>query len=310
MSKLRVLDLFSGIGGFSLGLERTSGFETVAFCEIDPYCRDVLRKHWPDVPCADDVTTREFKEGEADVVCGGFPCQDISFAGRGAGLAGARSGLYRELIRAIRVVRPLHAILENVAALLGRGLGTVLGDLAEIGYDAEWHCIPASAVGAPHRRDRIWIVADAGRPERWPLSGFYRELVRNRTISDPLWQEGTDWPGTGRQAMADADDQRQPQPSGAIGEERGWFGDMGAPLAHTASSGQRADGRPQGQAGHADIGGEDSRGDGNWFVEPDVGRVAYGVPSRVDRLRSLGNAVVPQIPELIGNTILAARAAA
>jgi hypothetical protein len=139
---MRVLDLFSGIGGFSLGLER-AGMCTVGFCEIDPFCRDVLTKHWPAVPIHDDVTTREFQEGEADVICGGFPCQDISVAGAGAGLAGERSGLWRELLRAIRVVRPHYAIVENVAALLGRGMGTVLGDLAEIGHDAEWHCIPA-----------------------------------------------------------------------------------------------------------------------------------------------------------------------
>jgi DNA (cytosine-5)-methyltransferase 1 len=157
---LRELSLFSGIGGFSLGLER-AGFATpVAFVEIDPFCQRVLAKHWPGVPIHGDITTREFTEGEADVITGGFPCQDISFAGAGAGLAGARSGLYRHIIRAIRVVRPRVAILENVAALLCGGLGTVLGDLAEVGHDAEWHCIPASAVGAPHRRDRVWIIAE------------------------------------------------------------------------------------------------------------------------------------------------------
>ncbi len=106
MIKLNVLDLFSGIGGFSLGLERTGGFRTVAFCEIERFARAVLAKHWPDVPCHGDITTREFIEGEADVICGGFPCQDISLAGAGAGLAGERSGLWRELLRAIRVVRP------------------------------------------------------------------------------------------------------------------------------------------------------------------------------------------------------------
>lgn len=155
---MRVLDLFSGIGGFSLGLER-AGMKTVAFCEIDEYARKVLKKHWPDVPIDRDITKRDFFSGEADVICGGFPCQDISDAGKRTGLAGQRSGLWRELVRAIRLVRPLYALVENVAALLGRGMATVLGDLAAIGYDAEWHCIPASAVGAPHPRDRIWIVA-------------------------------------------------------------------------------------------------------------------------------------------------------
>ena len=123
MSKLRVLDLFSGIGGFSLGLERTGGFETVAFCEMKPHAQAVLAKNFPGVPCHGDVTTYDFKEGEADVITAGFPCQDISFAGAGAGLAGARSGLYREVIRALRLVRPAYAVLENVAALLSRGAG-------------------------------------------------------------------------------------------------------------------------------------------------------------------------------------------
>jgi len=156
---VRVLDLFSGIGNFSLGLERAGGFRTVGFCEIEPFARRVLEKHWPDVPCSHDVLQREFTPGEADVVCGGFPCQDVSQAGGGAGLAGSRSGLWWELLRAIRVVRPLYALVENVAALLDRGMGTVVGDLAEIGYDAQWHCIPASSVGAEHHRDRVWIVS-------------------------------------------------------------------------------------------------------------------------------------------------------
>lgn len=156
---LKVLDLFSGIGGFSLGLERTGGFETVAFCEIDPFCRKVLAKHWPDMPIYEDITKVKFEHGQADIITGGFPCQDISYAGYGAGLTGERSGLYRESLRAIRLVRPKYAILENVAALLNRGLGTVLGDLAEIGNDAEWDCIPNCAVGARHIRDRVRIIA-------------------------------------------------------------------------------------------------------------------------------------------------------
>ena len=179
---LRTLDLFAGIGGFSLGLERTGGFRTVAFCEIDPYRREVLARHWPDVPCHDDVTTRIFSEGEADVICGGFPCQDLSNAGKRAGLAGKRSGLYRELVRAIRVVRPLHAIVENVAALLGSGMGTVLGDLAESGADAEWNCVPACALGAPHERDRVWIVAHANGVGR--CAGEAGEVQSRRSVRD------------------------------------------------------------------------------------------------------------------------------
>jgi DNA (cytosine-5)-methyltransferase 1 len=164
----RVLSLFAGIGGFDLGLERTGGFKTVAFCEIDPFCRRVLAKHWPEVPCYEDVKEltgeRLRTDGVAvDCIVGGFPCQDISFAGKGAGMAGERSGLWSEYARLIGELRPRYVIVENVAALLGRGLADVLGDMAALGYDAEWHCIPASAVGAPHRRDRLWILA---YPER------------------------------------------------------------------------------------------------------------------------------------------------
>ncbi len=197
MSKLRVLDLFSGIGGFSLGLERTSGFSTVAFCEIEEFPRKVLAKHWPGVPCYHDVreltAARLAADGiSVDAICGGFPCQDISTAGRGAGIAGERSGLWKEYARLIGELRPQYAIMENVSALLGRGLDVVLGDLASIGYDAEWHCIPASAVGAPHRRDRIWIVADPQRDEQsrekpcvWPFGRM------GRIVKSMAWDR--DW---------------------------------------------------------------------------------------------------------------------
>lgn len=165
---LKVLDLFSGIGGFSLGLERTGGFETVAFCEIEKFPRKVLAKHWPDVPCFNDVRTLKGHDvGSVDVICGGFPCQDISVAGKQGGIGnGTRSGLYSEVIRLIGELRPNYVILENVANLLsgprekrGGWFGRILGDLAECGYDAEWENIPASAVGAPHRRERVWVIA-------------------------------------------------------------------------------------------------------------------------------------------------------
>ena len=168
METYKTLDLFAGIGGFSLGLERTGGFETVAFCEIDTYAGKVLKKHWPDVPLFTDInelTNERLKEADIypDVITGGFPCQDLSVAGKQAGIDGERSGLWGEFARLIGEVRPRYAIVENVPALLcgdrGRWFGRVLGDLAQIGYDAEWHCIPASHLGAPHQRDRVWIVA-------------------------------------------------------------------------------------------------------------------------------------------------------
>ena len=298
MNKIRVLDLFSGIGGFSLGLERTGGFETVAFCEMKPHAQAVLAEHFPGVPCHPDVTTYDFNEGEADVITAGFPCQDISFAGDGAGLAGARSGLYREVVRAIRVVRPKWAVLENVAALLGRGLGVVLGDVAEVGYDAEWHCIPASAVGAPHRRDRIWIVANARGEQHEgysaPLSGSLAAQLS--------------------QAMAHASGERCAEARGLRYDE---------PQERLAGCGEEVPDADvvNGEGEFAGFADEEGRqgsiqrstgsfghGLGWWAVEPGLGRVAHGVPHRVDRLEELGNAVVPKIPEIIGWAILEASA--
>ena len=248
---MNVLDLFSGIGGFSLGLER-AGFKTVAFCEIEPFPRAILKEHWPDVPCYEDVRTLTAQQLRADgisvdVICGGFPCQDISYAGGGgAGLEGARSGLWSEITRLVSEIRPQFVIVENVAALLSRGLGRVLGDLAKIGYDAEWHCIPASALGAPHRRDRIWIMA-------YP-NGSLREGERLSSGIQP-------------------------------GLPRLRFDSAGPKFVSDASEGEQHSG---------------------WLVEPDVGRVANGVSFRVDRLKGLGNAVVPQIPEIIGRAIMGA----
>jgi DNA (cytosine-5)-methyltransferase 1 len=160
---MHVLDLFSGIGGFSLGLER-AGMRTVAFCEVDPYCRAVLARHWPHVYCYDDVreltAARLAADGLAvDVICGGFPCQDISQAGLRTGIEGQRSSLWKEFARLIREIRPRYAIVENVSELTVNGFGVVLGDLADMRYDAEWYGIPASYVGRPQARKRLWIVA-------------------------------------------------------------------------------------------------------------------------------------------------------
>ena len=196
MTKLRVLDLFSGIGGFSLGLERTGGFETVAFCEIEPFPRKVLAKHWPNVPVYEDVRTLTAERLAADgvgvdVICGGFPCQDVSVAGERSGLGGERSGLWFEYARIIGELRPRLVLVENVPGLLSLGMGRVLGDLAEIGYDAEWQSIPVAAVGLPHTRDRVWIVAypreeraEGSRPATFPwLAGVpWGENVRRAAV--------------------------------------------------------------------------------------------------------------------------------
>ena len=235
---LNVLDLFAGIGGFSLGLERTNGFRTVAFCEIDKKAQLVLRKHWPNTPIFDDVTTLtkgllDERGISIDVITGGFPCQDISLAGKGAGLEGERSGLWFQFHRLIQEIQPRYAIIENVSALRSRGLDAVLRGLVEIGYDAEWHCIPAAAVGAPHQRDRIWIVAYSAC--QWGQQCRRLQLTESSIIERYIHY---------------------------------------------------------------------------WSSEPSVGRVANGVPNRVDRLKQLGNAVVPQIPQLIGEAILQAERAA
>lgn len=174
-----MLSLFAGIGAIDLGLERAGGFKTVAVSEVDPYASAVLAKRFPDAVNIGDVTKADFPD--ADVVAAGFPCQDLSNAGKRAGLAGDRSGLWREVMRAVRMVRPRFVLLENVAALLRRGVDKVLGDLAADGYDAEWDCIPASHVGAPHNRDRWFAVAYPERRERWqepylwPLGRMGRE---------------------------------------------------------------------------------------------------------------------------------------
>jgi DNA (cytosine-5)-methyltransferase 1 len=151
--------------------------------EIDPYCQRVLAKHWPNVRRWDDVRTfPPAGEWGVDVICGGFPCQDISNAGKRAGIDGERSGLWSEFIRIVRVLRPGFVVVENVAALLGRGMGRVLGSLAACGYDAEWQSLPACAFGAPHYRDRVFIVAHA---ERWRLEGGLLGRGKSGAIEPP-----------------------------------------------------------------------------------------------------------------------------
>lgn len=160
---MNLLDLFSGTGAFSLGLER-AGFKTVAFCEREKACHGRLKKNFPGVIVYDDITTLTASQLtddgiSVDAICGGFPCQDLSQAGSGRGLAGTRSGLWFEFARLIDEIRPKVVVIENVTALRRKGLGVILRFFASIRYDAEWHCIPASACGAPDIRDRLWIIA-------------------------------------------------------------------------------------------------------------------------------------------------------
>jgi DNA (cytosine-5)-methyltransferase 1 len=283
---LRVLDLFSGIGGFSLGFERTGGFQTVAFCEIDPFCRRVLQKHWPNVRQYEDVqkltADKLVADGIAvDVITGGFPCQDISTAGRQAGIAdGTRSGLWSEIARLARELRPRFIIVENVANLLagppdkrGGWFGRVLGDLAALGYDAEWHSISASDLGACHKRERIWIVAHSGEIRS---GGLQRQLEQ----LGPLGQRRAHHAEDCQFTIADATSVRQ-------SESR-----QHEESISLAAFEHRQANQP------VDVLG--------WPTEPAIRRTNDGVSRRMDvaRLSALGNAVVPQIPEIIGRAIL------
>jgi DNA (cytosine-5)-methyltransferase 1 len=243
---LRLLDTFSGIGGFSYAAERiVGGFETVAFVEREPYCQQILGKHWPNVPIYDDITTFNPDPYSADVACGGFPCQDISTAGKQAGIKqGTRSGLFYELIRVIRLVQPRYVVLENVSAILANGLDTVLGELAEAGFDAEWACIPASAVGACHHRNRWWCVAYAN----------------NTGVEAPRAKQ---------------------QPAGI--EQ---YGKLAAHATSTRLERRWACGSTAKQL-CPDWGGYTSK--------PVLCRGDDGLSNRVERLKALGNAVVPQV---------------
>ena len=259
---MKVGDLFSGIGGFSLAAEWT-GWETIWFSEIDDYASKVLKKHWPAVPNLGDITKIDWSSVERpDLLCGGFPCQPVSLAGKGLAQDDER-WLWPEFARAIHDLRPRYVVVENVPGLLARGMGDVLGDLAAIGYDAEWQVLSAADVGAPHLRRRVWIVAH-------PNGG--REL----------------------------------QPQGSEPDERGRVGDGGppSPVAHPecVNTGRYGEWWPSGVGWWEREPGEALRitrergrqEDGVPDLESLLGRVAHGVPSRVDRLKCLGNAIVPQ----------------
>jgi len=307
--KMRVLDLFSGIGGFSLGLERTGGFETAAFCEYEPFARAVLAKHWPDVPCFPDV--RELKgseiDGPIDVICGGYPCQPFSTAGKRRGKEDDRH-LWPEFNRLVAELRPTWVIGENVAGHISMGLDGVLSDLEGQGYACRAFVIPACAVDAPHRRDRVWTVAHRaelqrnGSGEHWQPSE--RQVPQSRKRS-------------GAELVANAERMfgiKQPKPAMQRGRprktEQTWMGGGTEFMSDATSKGLQ--GTKWAQHKGRGIGPSNSNEaikPGKWLPEPNVGRVANGVPTRVDRLKALGNAVVPQIPEMIGRAILQSESA-
>jgi DNA (cytosine-5)-methyltransferase 1 len=258
---LRLLDLFSGIGGFSYAAEHlVGGYETVAFVEREPFCQRVLASHWPAVPIHSDICTFHPTRGSADVVCGGFPCQDISTAGKQAGIKqGTRSGLFYELIRVVRLVRPQFIVLENVAAILANGLDTVLGELAEAGFDAEWACIPASAVGACHQRDRWWLVAYP-QGQQCHDCGSKDSAGPSRTAA--------------QLRNCDSEDAANANSKGSQGQTATWI--QGTGLWNSPA-------RCLNPNWHS------------YLSKPVLCRGDDGLSGRVDRLKALGNAVVPQV---------------
>jgi DNA (cytosine-5)-methyltransferase 1 len=234
-----------------LGLDR-AGMECRWQVEIDPFCRKVLAKHWKDVPKYDDVrTVGKHNLEPVDLIAGGFPCQDVSLAGKQAGLLeGNRSGLWFEFYRIICELRPRYALIENVTGLISNGLDRVICDLAKSGYDAEWQVISACAFGAPHTRERLFVVAHSKNQR-------YDGRRRN-----------------------DGNESRAPL-----------YSTFGAELQHIALC-------------YGEVWVVAGQQHNKRFVAPDILRVADGIPNRVDRLRGLGNAVVPQVAEYIGRRIL------
>lgn len=334
-------ELFAGIGGISLGLER-AGMTPKWHVELDDYATLILEKHWPHVARYRDVRECGKHNLEpVDVIAGGFPCQDVSLAGKRQGLEGERTTLWGEFARIIGELRPRWVVAENVPGLLssddGRFFGNVLRDLAALGYDAEWDCIPAAALGAPHIRDRVFIVA-------YPQGKYRRYIAQD--LANGTGRQGRGQPTKScidARAMADAtggksrqqDSQHGRQDSGPGSRDcrgdqepanakemahpksvngkwavsgRGRGGESKETVGNRGSLFPNADRQslavwqwPKGQRAYPPVARTDW-----WAVEPDVGRVADGVPSRVDRLRCLGNAVVPQVAEYIGRLIVEA----
>ena len=317
--------LFSGIGGLELGLEWAGVGHTVWQVERDPFCRSVLERHWPNAKRFDDVRTVGATNLEpVDVICGGFPCQDISYAGKGLGLAGERSGLWYEFARIVGEMGPRFVVVENVAALITRGIGDVLGTLSDLGYDAQWRTIRASDVGAPHRRERIFIVAHSHK------LGSQGERIGG-IFDGERTAFGHDVDGCrGSQGLGNADEQRRDRRNRPIAEQA-----RRANSTHPSELGNadKLDGN-HGRHGASVNGGERAESEAvreQRIAQPRLGLAAHGVPGRVDRwpagpgqtqhewepprtvekadnraakLRALGNAVVPQVAQEIGTWLL------
>lgn len=322
---MKVLDLFSGIGGFSIGLEK-AGFETVAFCEIEPYCRGVLERHWPDTPIYGDVKQLTGEQLRADgiipdVIVGGYPCQPFSVAGRQRGEKDPRH-LWPEVHRLIRELRPRWVICENVSGHIKLGLDEVLATLEAEEYTVWPFIIPACSVDAPHKRDRVWIVAHSdsganGRTSRQDEGEDGQVSKRNNggvvdqpsevraadvahSASDRDSRNTREFSQPYEQTQEERPKERVRQPVSA-GEIRPT--DVAdSPNERIQDSAEEQVLRFENLSRELGRSGEDIGG--RWPPEPNVGRVANGVPARSHRIKALGNAVVPQIPEIIGRTIM------
>ena len=295
------LALFAGAGGGILG-GKLLGWKTVCAVELDDYCRRVLAQrqldgHLDPFPMWDDIQTFDGTPwaGRVDIITGGFPCQDISAAGKGAGLAGERSGLWREMARIIHDVGPRYVLVENSPVLTSRGLGVVLGDLAAMGFDARWGVLGAHHTGAPHKRDRIWIVSHSDR-------NSLRQLPRRISRPDRTTESPKPSHNGGESSMAHPARNEQGRPEQRTERERTRPGSEPVAMGHPeglewnerqtkeCSNGSELPVEARGPSGP-------KRGQW-WLAEPDVGRVAHGVAARVDRLKSLGNGQVPAVAAL------------
>ena len=277
---LKILDTFAGIGGFSYAAhELVGGFETTQFVEIDPFCQKVLKKHFPKVPCHDDIKTFTAYPGQYDVITGGFPCQDISVAGRREGITDqSRSGLFYELIRVIRLVRPKFVVMENVAAILNNGLDIVLGELSEAGYDAEWSIISASSLGAAHRRSRWWCVAYTNN---YGSSSSSINEVNDETDSSSQERQNQVSKSSGSSESSDSRIVRSFEGNVTDSNSEG----LQRKILSKMESGIWS-------AKHT------RRLDPNWrsyVSKPILPRGSYGLSNRVDRTKALGNSIVPAV---------------
>jgi len=285
MGGLTFGSLFTGIGGLDLGLER-AGMQCRWQSEIDPYASRVLKKHWPDTPNLGDINDIDWRTlPTVDLICGGYPCQPFSIAGARKGTNDPRH-LWPRFADAIRILRPKFALLENVTGHLSLGFGDVQADLAALGYNTQWDCVPAAAVGAPHLRDRVFIIASRAHVGDTYNAGSrtpQHDNHQNRPSGDKIeqWPKPFNWASRSGEIVADTNGFS--------------MGSNGSKEIATETGGRWPDNRSRETA---DVGWQ------WWQVEPRVGRVANGVPNRVDRLRALGNAVVPQVAEYVGNIIM------